>query len=93
MALSNVLPGSAKIKAKLVYSNGTSSSVFVDLPNGSADYAPVGFTLDELQVTNLSKIKLKITHTSPSGKLWLDALSLVLIPPAPRALPLPPAAG
>ncbi|MBK8139036.1 MAG: hypothetical protein IPK52_24995 [Chloroflexi bacterium] len=93
VALSNVLPGSAKIKAKLVYSNGTSSSVFVDLPNGSADYAPVGFTLDELQVTNLSKIKLKITHTSPSGKLWLDALSLVLIPPAPRALPLPPAAG
>lgn len=91
-ALSNVLPGSARIKAKLVYSNGTSSSVFLDLPSGSADYAPFSFALDEAQTTDLSKIKLKITHASPSGKVWLDALSLVLLPPAPRALPLPPPA-
>lgn len=82
--------GGGKLKVKLFYNNPANNRSFaVTFPTGTSDYQPIGFVLDGTDIAGLVKVKLKFGYKGKSGKLALDALSLVAV----NTLPVPPPAG
>ncbi len=83
---------SGKYKVVLKYSDAPTAKITGNITT-AADYTLLSgsFTLAS---ANITKVKLQIRHTSPAGKVYLDAVSLTLNPAGAaglgsRAIPLP----
>jgi hypothetical protein len=74
-ATSGVVDGTAKIDAKIVWSDGTSEKLTVNIPGGSAPYSR--FFEERVLDRDVSKIKVTASYRGTGGRLLLDNVQLV----------------